>query len=451
MITRSNEKSKLKASMYNFEVDVDGDLVLYNTRTGSLVRTEADTVALVKDTLRNPNENFAFRNELLDQGFLVEEDTNELSILADVHERYIEDDSTIDLTIMPSESCNLRCPYCFIYKQRNMEMEDKTFSGVLNYIEQKVKPFGYKKLNISWYGGEPTLAYSKVIDFMSSLSEIRDTYNLDVRSAITTNGVLLTKDMFLGLLESGITDFQVTIDGHKATHDSLRMTKDGKPTFDIIFNNLDEISTVGLEHNFSLKVRANFLLDGENSMYELLEMFNRRFGSDSRFGIYFRPVYNFETERSEIEGIKSNICNVEEGHRIQMDLEEAVQVASSGTSKMLSLVPKPIYAWCNVVKSNQHIIGADGTVFACDTLMVDKNDGVGELNSDGELKLNKNATNWKKNFLEGDDELTVLCKQCKLLPICMGGCYRSKILNKTNACVMKYDDVEKLIVRCMEA
>ncbi|MFZ5989627.1 MAG: hypothetical protein ACOYWZ_21220, partial [Bacillota bacterium] len=118
------EKEYMESS-YNFKLILDdGRLMLYNTKTGaiSVINTEEKDIAL--EIFANPNsykENQLFI-DLMDLGYIVEGNKNELEDIKTSNEWYSKLDSLIDLTLLPAEACNFTCPYCFIYQQRHMLM-----------------------------------------------------------------------------------------------------------------------------------------------------------------------------------------------------------------------------------------------------------------------------------------------------------------------------------------
>ncbi|MBM7562625.1 radical SAM/SPASM domain-containing protein [Fusibacter tunisiensis] len=440
-------KEQLKVSSYNVMFSTNHENIIYNTRTGALLSLDNKTSDAVLDILNSLEGRADYIETLLQNGFVIKQDFDELESIIKIHNNYMNDEENIDITILPSESCNLSCSYCFIYTQRDIFMDDITYDNILKYIIKQVKPFGNKTVNINWYGGEPTLSYKKIINFMNNLYEIKKEYNLKINSSIVTNGVLLSRDVFIKLYNAGIRSFQVTIDGDKETHDYFRKTKDGEPTFEIIFANLQQISELDSSYSFNFSIRANFLDDAEESMHGLLSTFNEKFNSDKRFTIYFRPIYNFNTDRKDIKAIENSICNLETGNKVQLDLEYAARLSQSDSNQMLDFIPKPIYSWCNVVKKNFHIIGADGTIFACDTLLVDKEDGIGFLSNEGDIVLNQNAKKWKQNFLVEEDNLKDECLTCTILPLCMGGCRRNWIMDKKKVCSLDMKVLERIVKR----
>ena len=87
---------------------------------------------------------------LHDQELLLEEDEL-LETLNKVKEIL---NNRLLLTIMPTEACNFRCPYCYESHQA-ITMSEKVLEQVQKYIAVQAPRF--KHICISWFGGEPTL------------------------------------------------------------------------------------------------------------------------------------------------------------------------------------------------------------------------------------------------------------------------------------------------------
>jgi MoaA/NifB/PqqE/SkfB family radical SAM enzyme len=137
--------------------------------------------------------------------------------------------------LIPTEACNLRCPFCnqwgeagyFLAGSRKVESMDE---GAITSLVRNLSP-AYSMINI--HGGEP-FAYKQIDNLLQSLAE-RD---FDV--LITTNGTLM-KSHLPALARIRNLAFILSIDGDKATHDSVR----GEGTFTRI--------TEGLECLFELR------------------------------------------------------------------------------------------------------------------------------------------------------------------------------------------------------
>ncbi|MEF3279484.1 MAG: SPASM domain-containing protein [Elusimicrobiota bacterium] len=58
-------------------------------------------------------------------------------------------------------------------------------------------------------------------------------------------------------------------------------------------------------------------------------------------------------------------------------------------------------------------------IFKCDSYIGNKDQAVGELLENGDIKKYMDTYNWDKNIYEEGE--TQKCLDCKLLPICQGG------------------------------
>jgi uncharacterized protein len=434
-----------KESLYNYTLELDdGKLMIYNTKTGAISLIEPDKKTAVMDVLQGRyfSENNTPVVDLLKQGFIVKGDRNELDDIKYWHESYGRLKNLIQLIILPAEACNFTCPYCFVYQQRNLFMEEWVYDAIYKYIEKKVSQHSKgMALQLSWFGGEPLLASDKIIGFMKKINQLKSSdKNMIINSVLYTNGYLLTPNLFKLLLDSGIGTFQVTIDGDKESHNQLRRLQTGEPTFDVIYNNLKNISKLmGKDKEFTFHIRANFLKNSIQSMESFLYKFVADFGPDRRFNIFFRPVYHFKTTRNDVESVAGDICNSSEGVRGQIDLAFKVLNALSkdAVQKMVNVfnpLPQPRYTWCTGRNKNIHIIGADGAVFSCDTLMVEKDESIGEITLDGEIIFNERAEFWEKSIFEEDNSAREKCLTCKLLPVCLGGCKLAKLVSGDESC-----------------
>jgi uncharacterized protein len=421
------------ASRYNFELRLDdGRLVLYNSRTGSLIvadQKEADGIA---EFLADPRENHVRRDELIHQGIIVSKGADELGEIQNWHETWLSDSHLVHLTMLPAEACNFSCPYCFQFNRRNLLMKPWVYDATYSLLERIVRENEETDreqptmLKVAWFGGEPTLAADRILVFQHRLRNLQDRHNVKLRATLVTNGYLLSLERFVQLLDSGITEYQITLDGDSENHDKLRHLKSGKPTFDVIYGNLKRIAQLPKEVSFSFSIRGNFLRDTVPAMHRLLGLFARDFGNDQRFQIYFRPVYHFETTRNNVDEVAAEICGLREGLGLQntLALETMRTLNLDSMIRMFDPLPKPVPGWCPADRRNTFIIGADGSLFLCETLVGDKGKAQGRMTPEGDLLLNESGRQWRTSFFAGNYES---CFACKLLPVCLGGCRRARV------------------------
>lgn len=442
------------ASKYNYTLNLDdGSMILYNTKSGAIDVVEQENCDLVNKILVSPNNYtdepiFDIINK---QGYTVSSDKDELKEIVDWCRKSNSAAHIAHLTIIPTETCNFTCPYCFIYTFRDQHMKSDVYDSIYKYIQkhfEKNKTVSKCWLEISWFGGEPLLQSEQIINFMQRIQELILQYdNIVFKSGIVTNGFFLDYNLFKRLQDVGIEHFQVTLDGDAENHDKLRTLSNKKPTWLKIYNNLLEIvNNVPLNINFDMHIRGNFLRSTISNMETLLELYKKDFAHDPRFKIYFRPVYSFETERNDIEEVESDICTHQEGVAIQNRLNfTSLEGTNNKLIRITNPLPEPTFSWCTTIKRNSHIIGYDGSIFSCDTMLTEKDKAVGALNQSGDIELNENAKIWKGTVFDQmgviDNKIINKCMQCRLLPVCVGGCNRARLTNNQTPCFFDDNDI----------
>jgi uncharacterized protein len=138
-----------------------------------------------------------------------------------------------------TRDCNLRCNYCCysgIYRHsRTHEKKALTFdriSGILNFIDETHKKDS--TLKIAFYGGESLLEFDWIQSFVE---QAKVKWNNNVGFSISTNGLLLRPNIVDFLVLNQIELF-VSLDGFEEYHDAHRKTKQGKGSYELIYQNL---------------------------------------------------------------------------------------------------------------------------------------------------------------------------------------------------------------------
>ena len=435
-----------KSSYYNFfkELD-DGCGMIYNTKTGAAASIKKEHLKDVGKMLENPDENISneFFMALYQNGFIVKSDFDEYNDVKKRYEKAFYAGDHINIVLLPAETCNFTCPYCFIYNYKNNIMDDKIYDRVVKYIENQIAGSGKKKfLSVTWFGGEPLLQKDKIIEFMTVLHEhFNDRVN--IFSNIITNGYLLTYEVFSELLLRGVVQFQVTFDGAREDHDQLRKLKNGEGSYDRIIQNLkDIVRNIKPDDQFVFALRINFLKNTYQKIYQLIDNIFEIIGEDKRFKIYCRPVYNFETKRNDIDGIQDNIFSIADGLKVQNDFTQYIAQKNGFVeeSRMHNdYLPLPTSTWCSEDNQYSAIVGADGSIYACDSLVGDESVCVGYLDESGEIQYNDNSVKWKRSIFEFENFED--CKRCKCLPICVGSCKRERIEGCAKPCLWREEDI----------
>lgn len=99
---------------------------------------------------------------------------------------------TLNVLMIPTDYCNLKCVYCFNKRKTNVHkevMDDKILEKSFNIIFND-----YKKVNFIWHGGEPlTLG----LDFFEKVVRLEKKYgkNVVIENKIQSNLTLLTTEI----------------------------------------------------------------------------------------------------------------------------------------------------------------------------------------------------------------------------------------------------------------
>jgi uncharacterized protein len=95
-----------------------------------------------------------------------------------------------------------------------------------------------------------------------------------------------------------------------------------------------------------------------------------------------------------------------------------------------SIIQPGKLVYCYAERENQAIINYNGDVFKCSVYDFNSSNRVGYIGNDGMLvKENGKWGEWMNIPLFENQ-----CHSCKYLPLCMGGCRKTRILSKSNEC-----------------
>jgi uncharacterized protein len=145
-----------------------------------------------------------------------------------------------------SHQCNLACDYCFAsnpaYLGTNKLMPVEIAVKAVDYLNEHSGD--NDQLSIIFFGGEPLLNLPAVKAVVAHCRRKENVLGKRFTFSMTTNGTLLSKEVFEELQGFGIFPM-VSMDGTPELHNRHRRTKTGMPTWDIIVRNLERIPNFG--------------------------------------------------------------------------------------------------------------------------------------------------------------------------------------------------------------
>ncbi|MFH1937187.1 MAG: radical SAM peptide maturase [Bacteroidota bacterium] len=178
-----------------------------------------------------------------------------------------------------TEDCNLNCTYCtyskyYINKERhNSYLSFGNVRHTLTELISKRTTSPSNHLIVSFYGGEPL----KNFELIKSVVEFTGSYPKDQISftySLSSNGLLLKK--YIAFLVEHAFELSVSLDGDEIAN-SFRVTKNNKPSFDMVTKNLDYVRTHYPEY-FEKNISFLTVLHNRNSIKSVFEFFQERYG-----------------------------------------------------------------------------------------------------------------------------------------------------------------------------
>lgn len=180
------------------------------------------------------------------------------------------------LILQVTQSCNLSCIYC-PYANNTDNTYSRSHTGKMMSFETAKKAIDFvcensdnaEDIFISFYGGEPLIAFPLIKKCVKYAQELFDGKN--IQFLITTNATLLTDEMIEFF---AVNKFLLTfsVDGPKKIHDKHRVCINGQKTYDLVMDNLRRtIEKYGVD-NLS-RILINMVINPSDSLDEIVEWF----------------------------------------------------------------------------------------------------------------------------------------------------------------------------------
>lgn len=438
--------TKYIGSQYNILIPLKRNRILaYNSLKGCLALWEEEDTVKYNSILKeeNADETDQIVKQLLQGGYIVKEDFDELYELEKEYRMHRYDRSSMILTIAPTMACNFGCDYCFQGKDKpNEEMSQEIQDAIIALIEKEASKIS--RLHVAWYGGEPLIKLSIIEALSKRIIKICDSYKIKYDSMIVTNGYLLNLEAAKLLAAARVNLIQITLDGAKDYHDTRRILLSGAPTYNKIVNNIKEFIDIV---NISVNIRVNIDYRNSRGIEELLEnLYTEGLGNKKNLRLYFAPI----------EAITSGCHNIAEASmsKLEYGLLEARLYNKAFNYGLVNLPYPPRFrGTCAATRPRGFVIIPNGDIHKCwDTVSISERK-IGTVFELDCLEQN-NIQSWLKWSPFESDE----CKSCKILPVCAGACAYKFIHSKdtlgeaaASPCISwKYNINEQLILRAVK-
>ena len=392
-----------------------GEHVLYSVLTDRYAGIDAATLDAIEKWTRGEGpadaDEGTAQQVLREDGFLVhsraEDDANVRAFLDRAADGIA---GTMHVTVMPTLACNLACTYCFQKEHPAFtKMQERTERATLEWILRMVDERSLSALHLHYFGGEPLTRK----EFMVRTAEVLST-SMAARGgkftwSCTTNGIGLTREFVERMLAFAEGSFKVTLDGDRETHDQMRVYRNGRGTFDEIFENVVACAPLVRIH-----VGGNFLPEQKESFEKLLDRIEATGLRGKLAGVHFKPIVDTQKSKPSCTG-----CGEKDESQVLVQLNKSIEkrglgIKRIGENETLEALLGP----CELHWKNNYTIDPDGRVYKCPAVAGLPGLEVANIASPGPEKVAPLIAlrPWEQ------------CGDCPYLPVCVGGCLGGKYL-----------------------
>jgi len=312
---------------------------------------------------------------------------------------------TAYVTLMPTLSCNLACTYCFQKDHpASGRMSADTEAAALAWIERQVVATGARRLLVHYIGGEPLLRKDFLLRTARALAAALPPLGVELAWEITTNGIGLEPGLLRALSALGRGSVKVTLDGDRATHDAARVHRDGRGTFDAIFDALVKVARECPD--VALRLGGNVQAGADRSCERLLDRLEAA-GLAGRFeSVRFKPVL-------DVGGACAQSCGSDPAGADRLtQLAVRRGVAQHAPAGIDAVTP------CELHWKRSFVIDPAGRVYKCLAVAGRPEMALGTVHADA---------------LSPDPLIAgrpwVRCgADCPFVPVCLGGCLGGRYL-----------------------
>ncbi len=198
-----------------------------------------------------------------------------------------------------AHDCNLACKYCFAgegeYHGDRALMSYEVGKRALDFL---VENSGSRvNLEVDFFGGEPLMNWQVVKDLVAYGRSLEKPYNKKFRFTLTTNGVLLDKEV-LEFANREMSNVVLSIDGRKAVHDKMRPTRNGKGSYDLILPKFKKVAEARNQMNYY--VRGTFTRNNPDFSRDVLSLADEGFEQISVEPVVAEPEMDYAIRKEDV-------------------------------------------------------------------------------------------------------------------------------------------------------
>ena len=416
---------KVYNSKYNFCITTESNNILYNSKTGGSILLDDEELLDLLTGSKKYFDSSDFGNQIGDfikNGFLVEEDRNELS---EIREKYwlARGETPVVYTITTTMDCNLGCFYCYENRSKH-KLERVDINEIILHISNTFSGKKNKSLHVDWFGGEPMLNFEFINEASQKIQEFCTSNNIIYHASIVSNGTMWPKNPEEFINKNKIRQVQISFDGMKTSHDKVRRytqrNDQGKSSFDEAINLVSKLTSI-----VRVDVRFNISPLNKTELFPFIEYIIRLGWFKSLYPPVVQPArVSAYTEKSSF--ISELQISIEEFDLLKESIKDKLKGHGNiEESEIPYGFPFPKNYVCAALAQNSFVVGADKLIYRCALEVGEKHLAVDQVdkNNDRQLLMESNKSWW--DCFDPCDITS--CSKCSFLPICFGGCAKKHL------------------------
>ena len=406
-MTHRYEKSKY---MYCTRLDGSDDHLCYSFTTHRFMILDPFQ-KLVFDQAPFEELSSGLLKSLHEAGFLVEGDEYESIRLQ--KKQTVENDRAVHLVICPTMACNFSCAYCIETGQlRSGSMTLEVMDGIIGFADKLIAASNAEKMEVVWFGGEPMLEAGIIRTLSERLIALCEASGVEYSAVIYTNGYFLNEENVRLLEASRVVAVRISVDGSRESHDRMRFLSGGQGSYERIIENL------GIPTAMHYRIRCNMTRDNLNEYPVLVETL-KRVREKSGNTIIVKPE-RMRVEKDVSRELKEKELSYPEYYAYFQSVKD-LSVSEDVRDHFAYLLGKPTGVVCNATRRFSFCIDELGNLYKCNWFIGKAEHVIGNVfdfedcssimgHADSERFLNTYACEREK------------CRNCVMLPACLGRC-----------------------------
>ena len=401
----------MKKSMFVTErLQSNGDCVLFCAETASIIVLNPKALELWNN---NQWEQFPNFEEMVKLKFVISDDEDQLAVQSQIRNFVKESRSvkTMNFVIAPTLLCNARCSYCFEKNTNKKRMDTNTENAMVKFITSIMEEFNVQRIAIAWFGGEPLLE-KKLIRRVSHklIAKVgENNYN----ASITTNGSLIDENTIELFNECKISSVQITLDGVEEQYNRIKnYINPDKFNYQTVIKNIERCCKNGI----FVTIRLNISKENYNDVRLVLaELGNKFCEYRKKMHVYVFPIMGNKNDSSlysyDSPELKEAMGEI---------YKQLFELGYKTSYKSLGFKVRPVH--CSAFRYHSYSIDPDGNIFRCEHHLGQKEWAVGNVFNG----VDENSPKFKYWI---NSKISKKCENCKILPMCQGGCTIAKGTN----------------------